>query len=322
MSSAIHGRLETAVSTILVQLTYEQLERVGAAALTISVLILYACVQAAMRFTANGFQQQLLMRCRAVFTGLLGNIFLSCIQISARGVGPNSTRLLLSKLAVVACVLLFLGILLQPVRGKFNLVGICLFVFSDSLEGQLESERDTLIVVVVAAFVCTASPLVTKELDARVPGLSVLSSALFMATVNWLLDLIADTSATPGGHCAMLLLMTVVIEVCKSVDPALEEPQGYAIYRVAAVLAAYLRRLRVEAGMVAVVGLFTQMVTQKLMTRWTLARLASQILILVVVSVMVSEFRTAIAPLPVENKGIALAVLLVLFEAAKFASTG
>jgi hypothetical protein len=322
MSSAIHARLETAVSTILVQLAYEQLQRLGAAALTISILIFYACVQAAMSATANRFQQQLLMRCLAVFTGLLGNVFLSCMQISARGTDVNSTRLLLSKLAVVACVLVFLGIVLQPVRGKFNLVGICLFVFSDSLQGQLESERDTLIVVVVAAVVCTASPLVTKKLDEYVLGLSVLSSALFMATVNWLLDLIADTSATPGGHCAMLLLMTVVMEVCKSVDPALEEPQGYAIYRASAVLAAYLGRMRVEAGIIVVAGLFAHLATQKLLARWTLAGLASQLLLLVVVGAMVSEFRAAIAPLPVESKGIALGVLLVMFEAVKFASGG
>ncbi len=112
--------------------------------------------------------------------GLLGNVFLACIQVSANGSEPSSTRLVVPKLAVLACVLAFLGILLNPVRGRYNFVGICLFVFSDSLKGQLESNRDSLVVVVISAVVCAASPLLAKELDTYVPGLSVLSSALFI----------------------------------------------------------------------------------------------------------------------------------------------
>jgi len=317
-SSIIHARLETAVSAILVQLAYEQLQSVGGTALTISILIMYGCLQAAMRLATKGFQQQLLLRCRAVLIGLIGNVFLASVQISA----SSNSRLLASKLAVVGCVLVFLSITLHSVRGQYNLVGISLFVFSDSLKGQLESERDSLVVVVIAAVVCSASPLLTRALDAFVPGLSVLSSALFMATVNWLLDLIQDTSATPAGHSAMLLLLTVAIEVCKGLNPALDEPQGYAIYRVTAVLAAYLRRIRVEAGIVAVVALFALLATRKLGTRWALSGLAAQIFILVAVSAIVGEFKLAIAPLPVASKGIALAVLLVFFEAATVASAG
>jgi hypothetical protein len=195
-------------------------------------------------------------------------------------------------------------------------------VFSDSLQVQLASEHDALVVVVVAAVVCSCLPLVSAALDAHVSGLSVLSSALFMATVNWVLDLIAGASATAGGQIAMLLLVAVVMEVCKRVDPALAEPQGYAIYRVSAVLATFLRRMRVDSWIVAVSGAFAHLVTQKLLARWTLAALASQIVVLVAVSAVVGEFRAAIAPLSVESRGIALAVLLVFFEAAKCAAGG
>ena len=313
MSSVIHARLETAISAILVQLTSVQLQPVGAVALTISVLILFGCVQAARRVAMPGLQAQVLLRCQAVIVGLLGNVFLECIQISA----GSSSRLLASKLAVVGCVLVFLSITMHTMRGQYNLVGISLFVFSDSLEGQLSSERNSPVVVVTAAVVCTVSPLLSRRLDALAPGLSVLSNALFMATVNWLLDLIENTSATPGGQCAMLLLLTVAIEVCKGVDPALNEPQGYAIYRVTAVLAAYLRSLRVDWGVVTVTGLFGLLAARRLEKRWALASLAVQILILVVVSAVVAEFKAAVAPLPVASKGISLAALLVFFEAAK-----
>lgn len=316
MSSAIHARLETAVSAILVQLTYEQLQPVGAEALTISVLLLYGCVQGARRVAMPGLQAQVLLRCQAVIVGLLGNVFLECIQISA----GSSSRLFASKLAVVGCVLVFLSITMHSVRGQYNLVGISLFVFSDSLEGQLRAERNSLVVVVIAAVVCTVSPRLSKKLDDLAPGLSVLPNALFMATVNWLLDMVQSTSATAGGHCAMLLLLTVAIEVCKGVDPELDQPQGYAIYRVTAVVAAYLRRMRVEWGIVAVAGLFGLLGTRRFEKRWALASLAAQICILVVVSAVVAEFKAAVAPLPVASKGIALAVLLVFFEAVKVAS--
>jgi hypothetical protein len=302
-----------------VQLTYVHLQRVGAAALTISIFIFYGCVQAALRYIASGFWEQLLRRCQAVLIGLLGNVFLECMQVSSGG-GTASWRVLLPRVAVVGCVLVFLSITMQSVRGQFNLVGICLFVFSDSLQGQIEAAQDGLVVPAFAAVVCIASPLLTKELDARVPGLSVLSRALFMATVNSVLDLIQDTSGTPSAHCAMLLLLTVVMEVCKSVDPTLDETQSYAIYRVAAVAAAYMRRLRVEASVVAVSGAFALFVTRRLEKTWALAGLAAQILLLLLVNAIVAEFRAAIAPLPAASQGLALTVLIVLFEAGKFAA--
>lgn len=318
MSAVIPDRLETAVSTILVQLTYAQLQRVGAAALTISIFIFYGCVQAALRYAGSGFWEHLLQRCKAVLIGLLGNVFLECIQVSS-GSGAVNWRVLLPRVTVVGCVLVFLSICLQSVRGQYNLVGICLFVFSDSLQGQIEAARDGIVVPVFAAVVSTASPLLTKELDARVPGLSVLSRALFMATVNSVLDLIQDTSGTPSTHCAMLLLLTVVMEVCKNVDPTLNETQSYAIYRVAAVAAAYMRRLHVDPGIIALSGGFALFITRRLEKNWALAGLATQILLLLLINAIVAEFRGAIAPLPATSQGLALAVLIVLFEAVKFA---
>jgi hypothetical protein len=187
------------------------------------------------------------------------------------------------------------------------------------LQGQLESARDGLVVPVVAAVVCTASPLMTAAFDAHVPGLGVLSRALFMATVNWLLDLIADTSATPSAHCAMLLLLAVILEVSKGVDPALADTQGYAIYRVAAVAAAYLRRLSVEPGVAIAFFALALAATRKIPKSWALTGLAAQLLLLLLVSALVSEFKAAIAPLPAESQGVALAALVVSFEAAKFA---
>lgn len=308
------------MGAILVQVAYEQLRPVGAEALTISIFIFYGCVQAALRVAAGGFWLQLLLRCKVLLIGLLGNVFLESMQISSGGGARSSVRLLMPKLAAVGAVLVFLGIALRPVQGQYNFVGICLFVFSDSLQGQLESARDGLVLPVVAAVVCTASPLLTTALDARVPGLGVLSRALFMATVNWLLDLISDTSATPRAHCAMLLLLVVVLEVSKGVDPALADTQGYAIYRVTAVVAAYLRRLSVEPGVAVVCFALALLATRRMPTRWALSGLAAQLLLLLLVNAIVSEFKVGIAPLPAASKGVALAALLMSFESAKYAS--
>ena len=136
-----------------------------------------------------------------------------------------------------------------------------------------------------------------------------------------MMDLIRDTVSSTAQHCSMLLLVTVEIEVWKSVDPALAEMQGYVIYLVTVVLGAYMRHVRVESGIVAVAGLFALLAARKLETRWTLVGLAAQILVLLVVSAIVAEFKVSIAPLPAANKGIALAALLVSFEAVKFVAT-
>jgi hypothetical protein len=117
----------------------------------------------------------------------------------------------------------------------------------------------------------------------------------------------------------MLLLLAVILEVSKGVDPALADTQGYAIYRVAAVAAAYLRRLSVEPGVAVAFFALALVATRKIPKRWALAGLAAQLLLLMLVSELVSEFKAAIAPLPAESKGVALAALVVSFEAAKFA---
>ena len=319
MSFAVHDRLEAAVSTTLVQLTYGQLANVDVGALTIAIFIFYGCVQAATRFAVHPFQRQLLLRCQMVLVGLAGCVFLAQIQISSAG-AQSSAALVVPKLATVGCALVFLSIMLHGLQGQYNLVSICLFVFSDSVQGLLESAKDGLVVPVVATVVCIASPWLATALDARVPGLSVLCRALFMATINWMLDLIDDTSATAVGHCAMLLLLIVVIEVCKSVDPALDETQGYAIYRVTAVLAGYLRQMHVESAIVVVCAVLALLVVQRLGARWALGGLVRQILVLLMVGAIVADFKAYIYPLSVSSKGMALAALLLFFEGVKFAA--
>ena len=149
------------------------------------------------------------------------------------------------------------------------------------------------------------------------PGLSVLMHALFMANVNSLLDLVSDTVATPVAHCAMLAMITVLIEVCKHVYAELDEPQSYAIYRIADVVSAYLLELRVELGIVAALGACCLMATRRHEARWPLLHLAFQILLMLTVNAIVGEFHKTISALPIANKTFSLLSLIIAFEAAK-----
>jgi hypothetical protein len=173
------------------------------------------------------------------------------------------------------------------------------------------------VIPLVTAVVCCTSPWLGKTVDARVPGLSVLVRALFMANVNWLLDLVSDTAATPVAHCAMLALITVLIEVCKHVYAELDEPQSYAIYRIAGVLSAYLLELRVELGIVAALGVCCLMAMRRHEARWPLLHLAFQVLLMLTVNAIVGEFRETISALPASNKAFALISLVMAFEAVK-----
>ena len=77
----MNDRLETAVSAMLVQVAYEQLRRVGAEALTMSIFIFFASVQAALRLAAGGFWQLLIVRCKVLLFGQLGSVFLETLQL-------------------------------------------------------------------------------------------------------------------------------------------------------------------------------------------------------------------------------------------------
>ena len=85
LSVVIPDRLETALTSILVQLTYVHLQRVGAVVLTISIFIFYGCVQATLWYIVSGFWEQLLRRFQTVLIGLLGNVFLEYMQVSSGG---------------------------------------------------------------------------------------------------------------------------------------------------------------------------------------------------------------------------------------------
>lgn len=317
--SAIPDRLGAAVSTTLVMLTYTEMQGAGASTLTLACVVFYACLQVAVDHAAHAFHGHVLQRVQVVLVGVLGNVLLASLQISSVRLGTESgaAQRLLQDVLTLSCILVVVGVSLHGVKGASSFVNVVLFVFSDAVQGVLESGQNGAVIPLVTAVVCTTSPWLSSTADAHVPGLSVLVRALFMANVNWLLDLVSDTAATPVTHCAMLALITVLIEVCKHVYGELDEPQSYAIYRIAAVLSAYLLELRVELGIVAALGVVCLMATRRHEARWPLLHLAFQVLLMLTVNAIVAEFRKTISPLPVPNKAFALVSLIMAFEATK-----
>jgi hypothetical protein len=316
--SAIPDRLGAAVSTTLVTLAYSELQGAGASSLTLACAVFYVCLQVAVDHTTDAFHGHVLQRVQIVLVGVLGNVLLASLQIaSVRLDGDGAAQLLVQDILTLSCVLAFVGVSLHSVKGASNFVNIALFVFSDAVKGVLESGQNGAVIPLVTAVVCCTSPWLSATLDARVPGLSVLVRALFMANVNWLLDLVSDTAATPVAHCAMLALITVLIEVCKHVYAELDEPQSYAIYRIAGVLSAYLLELHVELGIVAALGVCFLMAARWHEARWPLLHLAFQVLLMLTVNAIVGEFRETISALPAPNKAFALVSLVMAFEAVK-----
>lgn len=318
--SAIPDRLGAAVSTTLVTLAYSELQGAGASSLTLACVVFYVCLQVAVDHTSDAFHGHVLHRVQIVLVGVLGNVLLKSLQIASvrlDGAEAGAAQLLVQDILTLSCVLAFVGVSLHSVKGASNFVNIALFVFSDAVKGVLESGQNGAVIPLVTAVVCCTSPWLSATLDARVPGLSVLVRALFMANVNWLLDLVSDTAATPVAHCAMLALITVLIEVCKHVYAELDEPQSYAIYRIAGVLSAYLLELHVELGIVAALGVCFLMAARRHEARWPLLHLAFQVLLMLTVNAIVGEFRETISALQAPNKAFALVSLVMAFEAVK-----
>ncbi len=320
MSSAIPDRLGAAVSTTLVTLAYSELLGAGTSSLTLACAVFYAGLQVAVDHTSDAFHGHVLQRVQVVLVGVLGNVLLASLQMPAvrlDGMEAGAAQLLVQNILTLSCVLAFVGVSLHGVKGASSFVNVVLFVFSDALQGVLESGQNGAVIPLVTAVVCTTSPWLSAAVDARVPGLSVLVRALFMANVNWLLDLVSDTAATPVAHCAMLALITVLIEVCKHVYAELDEPQSYAIYRIAGVVSAYLLERRVELGLVAAFGVSCLMAARRHEARWPLLHLAFQVLLMLTVNAIVGEFRLTISALPASHKAFALISLVMAFEAVK-----
>jgi hypothetical protein len=320
MASTIRDRLGAAVSTTLVTLAYTELQDAGASSLTLVCSVFYVCLQVALDHVAGAFQRRILLRVQVVLVGVLGNVLLASLQIASVRVGgaqAGTVQLLAYDILTLSCILVFIGVSLNSVKDASNFVNIALFVFSDTITGVLESYRNGVIIPLVSAVVCTTSAWLIGRVDARVPGLSVLVRALFMANVNWLLDLVSDTSATPITHCAMLVLITVLIEVCKHVYAELSESQSYAIYRIGAVLSSYLVELNIDMEIAASFGLLCLMTTYRYQDRWPLLHLAFQILLMLTVNAIVAEFRQTISALPIANRAFSLLSLIIAFEAAK-----
>ena len=320
MASTIRDRLGAAVSTTLVTLAYTELKDAGASSLTLVCSVFYVCLQVALGHVSDAFQRRILLRVQVVLVGVLGNVLLASLQIASLrlgGVQPGTVQLLAYDVLTLSCILVFIGVSLNGVKDASNFVNIALFVFSDTITGVLESYRNGVIIPLVTVVVCTTSAWLTDRVDARVPGLSVLVRALFMANVNWLLDLVSDTSATPITHCAVLVLITVLIEVCKHVYAALDESQSYAIYRIAAVLSSYLVELHIEMQIATAFGLLCLIAAYRYQARWPLLHLAFQILLMLTVNAIVGEFHKTISALPIANKAFSLLSLIIAFEAAK-----
>ena len=320
MASTIRDRLGAAVSTTLVTLAYTELQDAGASSLTLVCSVFYVCLQVALDHVAGAFQRRILLRVQVVLVGVLGNVLLASLQISSvrlDGMEAGTVQLLAHDILTLSCILVFLGVSLHTVKYASNFVGVVLFLFSDAVRGVLESGQNGAIIPLVTVVVCTTSPWLSATVDAHVPGLSVLVRALFMANVNWLLDLVSDTSATPVSHCAMLALIIVLIEVCKHVYVELDESQSYDIYRISAVLSAYLIELCVELGIVVALCVFLLMATRRQQTRWPLLHLAFQLLVMLTVNAIVAQFQQTISALPAPNKVFALVLLIMAFEAGK-----
>ena len=318
--AAIPDRLGAAVTTTLVTLAYTELLAAGASTLTLACVVFYVCLQVAADHTADAFHGHVLQRVQVVLVGVLGKVLLASLQIASvrpERMEPGAVQLLVQDILTLSCILAFVGVSLHSVNGASNFVNVALFVFSDAVLGVLESGHNGAVIPLVTAVVCTVSPWLSAAVDARVPGLSVLVRALFMANVNWLLDLVSDTAATPVAHCAMLALITVLIEVCKHVYAELDEPQSYDIYRIAGVVRAYLFELSVELGIVAALGACWLMATRRHEARWPLLHLAFQVLLMLTVNAIVGQFRETISALPISNKAFALISLIFAFEAVK-----
>jgi len=152
--------------------------------------------------------------------------------------------------------------------------------------------------------------------DAAVPGLGVVLDVVYMANVNWVLDLVRDNSPAPLAQIAMLALVLCVLEVCSVAEPSLRETQSYALFKVSGLVFAYLMSWAPDAVCVVSLAVFALVVTGT--SEWHSP--GQQLVVLVLLALVTYEFNAMLNMTYGGVKLMSVACLVVVFEAIKVLS--
>jgi hypothetical protein len=178
---------------------------------------------------------------------------------SVDGTADVPTGSTAARLISLTSMLLFVSVLLSGFTMQYNFVNVFLYIFADAIQSLMQSDDSGMLTLSVAFVTCFVASTASQVLRQVLPGLEVLMQAVTTANVNLVLDLVQDNCPAPLAHISMLLVLMHVLEVCKVVRSDLADTQGYAAYKISALLFRLILSFHIDVELLAMLvgcGLF------------------------------------------------------------------
>jgi hypothetical protein len=248
-ATQVTGRLESAVSFTLTRTVYAVIaHKSDTGILLLTCAFLYMHLRFLGRLVRDTVLTNIVSRCMVLVLGVVALHATGEIQFSnVHGDAPTGSTA--AKLISLTSMLLFASVLLSGATVQYNFVNVFLYIFADAIQSLMQSDGAGTLTLCVAFVTCSGASAGSRILRGLLPGLEVLVQAATTASVNLVLDLVQDNCPAPLAHISMLLLLLHVLEICKAVRSDLAETQGYAAYKVSALLFSYVLSCGVDTHM-------------------------------------------------------------------------
>lgn len=314
-ATQVTSSLESAVSTSLTRTVYVIIsQNTDTDILILTCVCLYMHLQFLTRLVSNKILHNILSRCMILVLGVAAMHLTREIQFSSvdatADVPMASTA---ARLISLTSMLLFVSVLLNGITMQYNFVNVFLYIFADAVQSLMQSDGAGMLTLFVAFVTCSFASTAGAILKQLIPGLEVLMQAVTTANVNLVLDLVQDNCPAPLAHISMLLVLMHVLEVCKAVRSDLAETQGYAAYKISALLFSYILSFRLDVNLLAMLvgcGLFV-------LRSLTISPILDQLLYLVCINASIYLTNLAIGSVHGLLAILSMLCLIISFETVK-----
>ena len=325
--SGVNARLESAATTVVVAEVYA-LCALALRGSEVLLLALYAFVWVRVGRAAAGggaaastsarLYEGVLDRAQLVLLGVASRVAVGYSAFTSVQSVAVPESVVVYKLTVLLCMLIAAGVLLHGNAALGGLVNVVLYMVSDAISLLLESGNAGMLVPCVAFVLLVCSARLRPWVDGLVGGLGVVLDVVYMANVNWVLDLAADNSTAPLQHIALLALLLCILEVCSAVEPSLRETQSYALFKVSSLVFAYLLSWGADLVCVLYIAAAALVATRMSESRAT----GYQLVVLVLMALVTYEFNAMLNLTYGAVKLMSVTCLVVVFETIKVFSEG
>jgi hypothetical protein len=280
--------------------------------LLLTCAFLYMHLRFLARLARDTVLRNIVSRCMVLVLGVVALHLTSEIQFSSvHADAPTGSTA--AKLISLTSMLLFVSVLLSGATVQYNFVNVFLYIFADAIQSLMQSGGSGLLTLCVAFVTCSCASAGSRVLRELLPGLEVLMQAVTTANVNLVLDLVQDNCPAPLAHISMLLLLMHVLEICKAVRSDLSETQGYAAYKISALLFSYILSFRIDVQLLAMLvacGLF-------LLRNVSLSPVLDQLLYLLCVNASIHLTNLAVGSVHGLLAILSMLCLIISFETVK-----